>query len=51
MNPMEMVLTKDHVKALIHIIPNSNDSKKFTSFAPMDTMENYKDLQEHCQEM
>lgn len=50
MNPMEMILTKDHVKVLIQIIPKSQ-TDTFVLFPPMDTMEHYKLLQDMSMEM
>ena len=43
MNPMEMVLTKDHVKVLLQIIPKTQ-REQYVNFAPMDTMEHYRYL-------
>jgi len=48
MNPMEMTITKDHVKVLIEIVPKS---QAIDYFPPMESYAHYKYLNEHCTEM
>ena len=49
MNPMQTILTKDHVKVLIEIIPKSKEAKSF--FPPMDSKAHIEYLNELCTEM
>ena len=50
MNPMEMTLTKDHVKVLLHIIPKT-EGNSILFLPPLDTMEHYKYCNEICEAM
>ena len=43
MNPMQMVLTKDYVKVLLHIIPNSAQPS-FLSLPSIESMQHYKHI-------
>ena len=50
MNPMEMTLTKDHVKVLLHIVPKT-ESQSFLCLPALDTHAHYKYLNEMCDKM
>ena len=50
MNPMEMTLTKDHVKVLLHIVPKT-ESDSFLFLLSLDTMTHYKYLNDMCESM
>ena len=49
MNPMQMVLTKDHVKVLMEIVPKSTNAKN--CFPAMDSMAHIKYINDLFVEM
>ena len=46
MNPMQMTLTKDHVKVLLHIMPRKQS--KSLSLPAIESMDHYENLNEVC---
>ena len=46
MNPMENLVTKDHFKVLLLVVPRSQTS--FMSVEPIESTENYEALKEAC---
>lgn len=50
MNPMEMTLTKDHIKVLLHIVPKT-ETQSFLCLPSLDSMAHYKYLNEMCMTM
>ena len=50
MNPMEMTLTKDHVKVLMHIVPKTA-SDQHLFLTTIETMEHYRYINEVLEEI
>ena len=50
MNPMEMTLTKDHVKVLLSIVPKSKQDQ-FMMLPPISTKAHQEYIDEMCSEI